>query len=98
MGYNVIGMISSGEEVLNIIENNEIDLIFMDIQLKGELDGIDTAMQIRKSFDIPIVYTTANSDLKTHKKIEQTEPYEYLIKPFDDTQLQIAINNSLNFK
>lgn len=97
MNYKVIDMVSSGEDALKII-NSEIDLVLMDICLEGELDGIDTAIQIKANFNIPIIYSTAYSDLKTRKKIEQTEPYECLIKPFDDIQLQTAINNSLDFK
>jgi len=98
MGYTVIDSVPSGEEALKIVENSEIDIVLMDIYLKGELNGIETAIQIRYNFDIPIVYTSANTDLKTHPLIKQTEPYEYLIKPFTDFQLQQAIDKQLKLQ
>lgn len=93
MGHNV-NTTSSGEDALKIVEENKIDLIFMDIQLDGVLNGIETAIQIRNSFDIPIIYTSAISNL-TREEIKQTRPYQYLIKPFNDSQIQTAINNCL---
>ncbi|MGB9980228.1 response regulator [Methanobacterium sp.] len=93
MSYNVIDIASSGESALKVIDNHQIDLVIMDIRLGGKLSGIDTAIQIRNNFDIPIIYSTAYSDFKTHKEIKQTEPYEHLVKPFDDNQLQSAINS-----
>ena len=83
----------SGEAALKLIENNEIDLVLMDIYLNGKLDGIDTAIQIKNNFNIPIIYITASNDPKTCQKIEQTEPYAYLKKPLDDIQLHEAVKN-----
>jgi Response regulator containing CheY-like receiver, AAA-type ATPase, and DNA-binding domains len=94
MGYNIVGAVPSGEEALNIIKNNVVDLVLMDAYLDGELDGIDTAMHIRTDFDTPIIYISASFNLEKHEKIELTEPYEYIKKPFDNDQLQLAINNS----
>ncbi len=95
LGHNIIDIVSSGEDALKAVENNEIDLIFMDICLKGELSGIETAILIKNESDIPIVYNSAYSDFKTREKIKKTDNYGYLIKPFDDIQLQRAINDIL---
>lgn len=95
LGYEVVGIASSGLDALKLVKNNKVDLIFMDIFLKGKLTGIETAMLIRENFNTPIVYNSANSDFKTREEIKKTEPYEFLIKPFNDIQLQKAINNSL---
>ena len=91
----IVTTTQSGEEALKIVKNNKIDLIFMDIQLNGELDGIDTVIKIRTKFNIPIIYISANSDLTIRKELKQTRPYQYLTKPFDDSQIQTALNNCL---
>jgi Response regulator receiver domain. len=67
----------------------------MDIILKGKLNGIETTMLIIKEFNIHIIYNSANSDFKTLKEIKKTNHYEFLLKPFDDNQLQKAINSIL---
>ncbi|MGB9980227.1 response regulator [Methanobacterium sp.] len=95
-GFNVYKALS-GESALKII-NDKIDLILMDIQLNGKLDGIKTAIQIRKNFNTPIIYITGNQGLKIQEKIKLTEPYTFIKKPFDEVQLQETIKNSLNCK
>lgn len=95
MNYNVVDIVSSGENALKIVENNNIDLILMDMGLNGEMTGIDTAIQIRKNFDIPIIYSTAYPDAITHERIQQTEPYGYVIKPFNHIKLKEVIDEKL---
>lgn len=97
MNYTVIDIVSSGEDALKIIETNTIDLILMDMVLEGEMNGIDTAIQIRNNFNVPIIYSTAYPDSIMHERIKKTEPYDYLIKPFDYTKLKNAINKSLKY-
>jgi FOG: CheY-like receiver len=96
MGHNVINVVSSGEKALNIIKKYVIDLIIMDAHLDGILNGIDTAILIRKKFNMPILYISASYNLERHTKIKLTKPYEYIKKPFDNKQLQTAITNCLN--
>ena len=91
----IVIITQSGEEALKIIENNKIDLIFTATHLQGALNGIETAIQIRNKLNIPIIYISANSNLATFDKLKQTRPYKHLIKPFDDSQMQTAINNCL---
>ena len=98
LGYEVVGIAPSGADAINLVKNNEVDLILMDITLKGNLNGIETAILIKKDFDIPIVYNSANSDFKTLEEIKKTKPYKYLTKPFDDIQLEKAINSILKLK
>lgn len=85
----------SGEAALKII-NSEIDLILMDIYLNGKLNGIDTAIQIRKNFNIPIIYITASYDKKIRERIKKTEPYAFIKKPFDNLELQETIKNMVH--
>lgn len=96
MGHNVVGVVSSGENALKAIKKYMIDLIIMDAHLNGALDGVDTAVYIRKKFNMPIIYISASFNLERHTKIRLTEPYEYIKKPFENEQLQIAITNCLN--
>ena len=95
MNYNVIDTVSSGEDALKIIETTKIDLILMDVVLDGEMNGIDTAIQLRNNSNIPIIYSTAYPDSLTHERIKQTEPFDYLIKPFDYIELKNAITKNL---
>ena len=91
LGYEVVDIVSTGADAIQLVRNNEVDLILMDIILKGKLNGIETAILIKEEFNIPIIYNSANSDFKTQKEIKKTEPYGYLVKPFDDHKLEEAI-------
>jgi len=76
-------------------EEKRPDLVLMDIVLQGEMDGIDTASQIRSRFNIPVVYLTAYSDEKILERARITEPYGYIIKPFNERELHINIEIAL---
>jgi len=102
-GYEVSGIAKSAREALNILENTTIDLAIVDINIKGEHDGIWLANQIKLNFDIPHIFLTAYSDKKTIENAAKTNPYAYLIKPFTKetifASIQIAIKQySTNFK
>jgi diguanylate cyclase (GGDEF)-like protein/PAS domain S-box-containing protein len=91
LGYEVVAHATSGEEALRFAEKTNPDLILMDIKIRGEMDGIETASHIRKSQDIPIIYVTAFSGDETIKRARETEAFGYLIKPFDDRELRSSI-------
>jgi PAS domain S-box-containing protein len=95
MGYDVPVIVSSGEETIKMIKENNPDLVLMDIVIHGEMDGIETAEQILSLFDIPVVYLTAFADEKTLERAKITEPFGYLIKPFKERELQITIEIAL---
>lgn len=95
MGYDVPVIVSSGEETIKIIKENNPDLVLMDIVIHGKMDGIETAKQIHSLFDIPVVYLTAFADEKTLERAKITEPFGYLIKPYKDRELQITIEIAL---
>lgn len=96
LGYVVSAVVSSGEEAVKVIEHKNIDLILMDIVLQGELDGIETAEQIRSQVNVPIVYLTAYSDEKILERAKVTEPFGYIIKPFKERELHINIEIALH--
>ncbi|HEY0196197.1 MAG TPA: methanogen output domain 1-containing protein, partial [Methanobacterium sp.] len=91
LGYQVIGVTPSGEEALEMVRENPPDLILMDIVLKGKVDGIEAAQRIHDNFDIPVLYLTAYSDEETLKRAKITEPFGYIIKPFEDRELHSSV-------
>lgn len=95
MGYIVPAITSSGEEAVEKASETNPDLVLMDIVLKGEMDGIDAAQQIKDNLDIPVVYLTAYSDERTLKRAKITGPFGYIIKPFEDRELHSAIEVAL---
>ncbi len=95
MGHSITGIYASGEKALEGIEAARPDLVLMDIKLKGEMDGIETADRIRKQYDIPIIYMTAHSEESTIERAKVTEPYGYLLKPVSVKELRIAVEVAL---
>ncbi len=95
IGYDVVSICSTGEEAIMGIEERRPDLVLMDIRLDGELDGIETAEQIRKRHDLPVVYLTAYADDATLNRAKLTEPFGYLVKPFSQTELRTTIEVAL---
>lgn len=90
-GYEVIGIIPRGEEAIKVVQNDKPDLVLMDINLKGEIDGIETAKRIQQEGQIPIIYLTANSDDEHFNRAKATNPYAFLSKPFKRLDLQRAL-------
>lgn len=93
IGYAVAAILPSGEEVLKTVEELRPDLVLMDIILQGEMNGISTVTQLGKKY--PVVYLTAHADAETLARAKKTEPYGYIIKPFDERELQSAIEIAL---
>jgi PAS domain S-box-containing protein len=95
LGYHVVAAVAYGEEAVPRALELRPDLILMDIRLKGEMDGISAARQIQAHLDIPVVYLTAMTDEQTLQRAKVTEPFGYLLKPFDDQELRITIEIAL---
>ncbi|MBI4303369.1 MAG: PAS domain S-box protein [Chloroflexi bacterium] len=95
LGYQVPEIASSGEE--GVYKAGKIcpDVVLMDIMLPGGIDGIEAAEQIRSRFDIPVIFLTAYGDQSTLERAKITEPYGYIIKPFQERELHIAIDIAL---
>jgi PAS domain S-box-containing protein len=91
LGYEVTAITPSGEEAIELVKKNQVDLVLMDIVLKGEMDGIEAAQKIHDRFDIPVLYLTAYSDEETLIRAKITEPFGYIIKPFEDRELHSAV-------
>jgi PAS domain S-box-containing protein len=94
-GYRISSIVSSGNKAIEDAEKYHPDIVLMDIVLKGEMDGIETAERIYNRFNIPIIYLTAYSDEKMLERVKRTEPFGYIIKPFNDRELHTNIENAL---
>lgn len=94
-GYTVIARINSGEKALEQIAKKCPDLILMDIHLRGDLDGVETAKRIREQYQIPIIYITAYSDSSTIERTTETNPWGYLVKPFKSQEVIDIVQKAL---
>jgi PAS domain S-box-containing protein len=94
-GYSVTGIARSGEAALEILRKKHPDLVLMDIHLAGTMDGIDTADRIRTLYAIPVIFLTSYADEVTLGRAKITEPYGYVLKPFDERELHSAIEIGL---
>jgi DNA-binding LytR/AlgR family response regulator len=96
LGYEVTGILPRGEQAVLHVEENTPDIVLLDINLKGRLDGIETALQIQRQRDIPIIYLTANGDEATFNRAKSTRPYAFISKPFKQLDLQRAIELTIS--
>jgi len=95
LGYIVTGIAASGEEAIQKAGATRPDLVLMDIMLKGYQDGVEAAQKILALHNIPVIYLTAFTDEKTLQRAKVAEPYGYVLKPFEERELHIAIEMAL---
>lgn len=95
LGYEVAASASTGDEAVRLASELSPDLILMDIMLKGGMDGISAATAINENKRIPVIYLTAYSDSETLKRAKISEPFGYILKPFEERELNAAIEISL---
>jgi signal transduction histidine kinase/CheY-like chemotaxis protein len=95
LGYQVTETVGTGREAVASAHRRTPDLVLMDINLRGDMDGIAAAETIRKDLAVPVVYLTAFSDESTLRRARVTGPFGYLLKPFDERELQITIEMAI---
>ncbi|MFB2974459.1 EAL domain-containing protein [Aerosakkonema sp. BLCC-F183] len=91
LGYRVSGIADSGDEAIKKAGELRPCLVLMDIRLRGEIDGIEAAEEISSRFDIPVIYLTAYADEETLERAKKTSPFGYIIKPFEERELNTTI-------
>jgi DNA-binding LytR/AlgR family response regulator len=96
LGYEVVAQTDNGKKAMELARETKPDLALLDIQIKGDLTGIDVADALRKEMDIPIIYLTANADEATVEKAKYTEPHGYIIKPFQEVNLRTTIEMAMH--
>lgn len=95
LGYDVTDIADSGEYAISVSGKERPDIVLMDIVIRGEMDGIDAAKEIRSRFNIPVIYVTAYADRDFMERAKITEPFAYLIKPVDEKELRNTIELAL---
>jgi PAS domain S-box-containing protein len=95
LGYRISSIVSSGNKAIEDAEKYHPDIVLMDIVLKGDMDGIEAAEQIHFRFNIPVIYLTAYSDEEMLERAKITEPFGYIIKPFNERELHTNIEVAL---
>jgi DNA-binding LytR/AlgR family response regulator len=100
MGYEVIGIAAKAIIALEkITKNPDIDIILIDIGIKGDSDGVELATMIKRNYEIPFIFLTSNTDNHTIERAKRTNPYAYILKPINDKQISVAIELALmNFQ
>jgi len=91
LGYEVVAVLASGEEALALAHSEPLDLVLMDFELAGEMNGAETASQIQALQDVPVVYITAYTEEYLGHTVKELDPYGYLIKPVSDPMLKITV-------
>jgi len=94
-GHEVVANVASGEEALQKIEETRPDLVLMDVNIEGEIDGIETAARIPPDYHVAIVYLTAYSEDGTLERARATKPHGYLLKPFSERELRATLEMAL---
>jgi PAS domain S-box-containing protein len=95
LGYALPQIAFSGEEAVRMAEEICPDLVLMDIMLHGEIDGVEAARRIKARLGIPIIYLTAYANDDIVQRAKLTDPYGYIVKPFKERELHIAIEMAL---
>jgi PAS domain S-box-containing protein len=95
LGYEVRGVTALGEEAVALARDRRPDLVLMDIRLQGRMDGVEAAELIRREGDLPVIFLTAHSDRPTLQRAKLTEPFGYILKPFEELELETHIEMAL---
>ncbi len=93
--YEVTDLVQNAKAVSQSVEKNRPDLVIMDIVLKGRVDGIEEAAILWEKYSIPVVYITSFADDLTFERARLTEPFGYLIKPYEERELELTIEITL---
>jgi PAS domain S-box-containing protein len=92
LGHQVVGIVDNGLKAIEMAKQTRPDLVLMDIRIKGQMDGIETASRIYQELQIPIVYLTAHADQATLERAKATAQFGYVVKPFQERELMMAVD------
>lgn len=95
MGYDVVGVTGKGKEAVTKALSLRPDLILMDINLRDDVDGVEASVRIREQYKVPVIFCTAYSNEETLERAKISDPYGYVLKPFDNRELEINIEIAL---
>jgi AmiR/NasT family two-component response regulator len=95
LGFDVVAVVDNGEAAVRETARLNPDLVLMDVQLKGAMDGTEAARQIRVTSNRPVIFLTGHSDPAILRRAKETEPYGYVLKPFTHRELMVQIEMAL---
>lgn len=95
LGYTVTGAVASAADAIRHAETSRPDLVLMDIHIEGEMDGVEAAYILRERYQIPAIYLTAHADTGTLERARQAQPLGYIVKPFQESELEASIEMAL---
>lgn len=87
LGHEVLAKVTKGEDAIQAARNHNPDIILMDIRLQGEMDGIEAMSEIRQDSEVPVIFVTGNSDETYRKRVEESNPLDFLTKPITISDL-----------
>ncbi|HYC57039.1 MAG TPA: sigma 54-interacting transcriptional regulator [Candidatus Binatia bacterium] len=96
IGYQVVGTARTAQAAYELADKHRPDLVLMDVRIEGEEDGISASVRIRNDFEIPVVFLTAYADGETIERAREAAPLGYIIKPFDQRDLQVTVELALH--
>lgn len=94
-GYSVCGIASSGRDAITLAEDAHPDLVLMDINIKGNIDGVQVAKVMKNRFNLPVIFLTGYADEATLERVKEVGPAGYLVKPFKQREIRAAIEIAL---
>ena len=94
-GYEVLGIAGTGEEAVAAAGELSPDLILMDIRLRGKVDGVEAARQVRELYNLPVIFVTAHADEATLQRAKLAGPIGYLLKPFEEKELRMTVETAV---
>lgn len=95
LGYDVYAVVSSGEESIKKASRIKLDLVLMDIKLKGKINGLKAAQHLQKRFNLPVIYLSAYGDDVTKESSQRTKHFGFIHKPFQEKELRSIIEKAL---
>jgi CheY-like chemotaxis protein len=95
LGYEICGSAGTGAEAMECVAKMQPDIVLMDITLKGAMDGIEAAGQIKKNFNIPVIFVSSHTDGEILSRAKAVNPDGFIKKPFSDDDLRVAIELGL---
>ena len=94
-GYEICDVVNTGQKAIDRAIRCQPDLVLMDIMLEGAMTGIEAATEIQKKVSVPIIYLSCLSDDRVMDRAIETNPYGYIVKPYDSAELRFSIENAL---
>ena len=96
LGHHDVFEVTNAKDAIDIVNNTRIDLVFLDINISGAIDGISCAIMLNQKYFLPVIFTTAYSDTNTIQEASKTNMFGYIMKPFEQQDVEASLYIALN--